>query len=454
MKVLLISANREQYPSPVIPLGMLMIAAHIHENHQVELLDLCFAQPVQMAVEQSIKRFEPEVIGFGIRNLHTNAYDGTEQLIHEYKLVVSEIRRHSSAPLVLGGAGFSLQPDLLMNHLGGDFGVVGEGELAFAELVSMLARGETPPRLAYGHAAEQPLKKSILRRTYPQFHSDLDDLRAPVREWTDERYLQNDGTVNIQTKRGCAFQCSYCDYPDLEGRKIRMRNPHSVVAEMLECAKNPLVTHAFFVDSVFNVPKSHALAICKELIKHDSPLPWVCYGSPIAFDEELVASMAEAGCVGVEIGSDAGTEQRLAELNKPFKIQDIVRSRELFQKYGMYDCHTFVLGAEGETLEQTQQTLDFVTKLDPDVAVFIVFMEDRESKIIHRSKHRTAILNMLQEQAPKNPGWVVPELSLRFGEKVSRLTNRKGWKGPSWLHFARARRESRAHSSAAETLIA
>ncbi len=61
-----------------------------------------------------------------------------------------------------------------------------------------------------------------------------------------------------------------------------------------------------------------------------SPLPWVCYGTPAAFDDELVAAMVAAGCQGVEIGSDSGTDPMLHRLKKPFRVADILRTRELF----------------------------------------------------------------------------------------------------------------------------
>ena len=71
--------------------------------------------------------------------------------------------------------------------------------------------------------------------------------------------------------------------------------------------------------------------------------------------------------------------------------------------------------------------------------VFIVFMEDRETMSVGRARHRDAILQLLADEAPKHPGWVVPELGIRFGGKINDLVRRRGLKGPSWLHLARMR---------------
>ncbi|MCS6899982.1 MAG: cobalamin-dependent protein [Myxococcales bacterium] len=437
MRVLLISANREQLPQPVVPLGLLWVAAALEGAHEVHLLDLCFEEDPLAVVDRTLREFSPEIIGIGIRNLHTNAYDGTERLLEEYKNLVARVKAGSHAPVVLGGAGFSLRPTRLLEALGADYGVVGEGEWAFRELVDRLSAGEKPPPLLYGGAARGSTPITLRRG---RALGELDRLPMPARHLLDPRYGERDGTANVQTKRGCAFSCAYCDYPDLEGSKVRLRDPARVVDEVLGLTHDPAVSYLFFVDSVFNVPRSHALAICRGLHERGSTLPWVCYGSPVSFDEELVAAMAKAGCQGVEIGTDTGTEQSLERLRKPFGLKEVLRTRELFLAHGILDCHTFVLGALDETLDEVKETLDFVDRLSPDLAVFLVFMEDRETHDIRRARHRDAILELLAREAPPRPGWVVPELDIRFGPKLLRAIRRSGTRGPSWLRLALMRR--------------
>jgi hypothetical protein len=440
MRVLLISANREKLPSPVVPIGPLAVAAALRDDHEVRLLDLCFEEDPRAAIEKAVVAFHPEVIGVGLRNLHTNAYDGMERLIAEYGQLVTWIRTASSAPIVLGGPAYSLQPETLLARLGGDYGVVGEGERVFRALVDDLAHGRSPPKIVRAGVAPPPLLRT--RRLHGGASwpgSDLDDLPLPARDLVDPRYYAFDGTDNLQTKRGCAFACAYCDYPDLEGSKVRVRDPAAIADELAARAGVPGVTHMFFVDSVFNVPRSHAIAVCEEIERRGNPLPWVCYASPVSLDEEVVRAMARAGCQGVEIGSDSGTPRMLEQLKKPFSIEHIVSSHALFRAYDVRDCHTFVLGAMGESPEEVKETLAFVQCLDPDVAVFIVFMEDRETMTVGRARHRDAILALLAEEAPKHAGWVVPELGIRFGAKINDIVRRRGLKGPSWLHLARMR---------------
>jgi radical SAM superfamily enzyme YgiQ (UPF0313 family) len=447
MRVLLVSANREMLPSPVVPIGPLAVAAAIRDAHEVDLLDLCFESDAPGAIERAVREFDPEVVGLGLRNLHTNAYDGMEGLIAGYANLVRSFREVTDVPVVLGGAAYSLQPETLLARLDADFGVVGEGERAFRDVVDTLARGGEPPRITRAvPAGSEVVKASLVRRAPARRTSDLDDLPLPARDLVDPRYYEFDGTDNLQTKRGCAFSCAYCDYPDLEGSKVRVRDPAAVADEMLARSRVPGVTHMFFVDSVFNVPRSHAIAVCEEIERRNNPLPWVCYASPVALDDDVVRAMARAGCEGVEIGSDSGTPRMLSELKKPFSIEQIERSRALFREYGLLDCHTFVLGALDETADEVKETLAFVDRLDPAVAVFIVFMEDRETMTVHRARHRDAILRLLAEEAPKRRGWIVPELGIRFGAKITEIVKRRCLKGPSWIHLARMRTQGASGS--------
>src|SRR5690349_4123153 len=75
MRILLVSANREKLPQPVVPIGPLAVAAALRDAHEVRLLDLCFEDEPRTALDRVIADLHPEVIGIGLRNLHTNAYD-------------------------------------------------------------------------------------------------------------------------------------------------------------------------------------------------------------------------------------------------------------------------------------------------------------------------------------------------------------------------------------------
>jgi radical SAM superfamily enzyme YgiQ (UPF0313 family) len=459
MRVLLVSANREQFPAPVVPLGVLSVAGAIRDAHEVRVVDMCFEAEPLATLREAVTTFRPDVVGVGLRNLHDNAYGSPAPLVAYYEDLARAARDATGGgasprvPLVLGGSALTLRPHELLLRMGAEHAVVGEGELPFRVLLADLEAGRRPDPIVRSAIVERRLVQIARRRgsapassVPPVPAAVLDDLPGPARDLVDPRYFDEgaggEGTDGVQTKRGCAFSCAYCDYPDLEGRKVRMRDPEAVADEIAARANAPGVSAVFLVDSVFNVPRAHAMAVCDALVRRGSPLPWTCYVTPATLDDELVSAMARAGCIGAEIGTDSGTPRVLERLRKPFTLDDVRRVRASFVRHGISDAHTFVLGAEGETPKEAEGTLAFVRELDPDVAVFVVFMEDREEHDDACAVHRPALLELLSREAPKQSGWVVPELGIRFGSKVRRIAAARSLRGPAWVHLARARRRA------------
>lgn len=429
MRVLLVSGNRERQPQSVLPLGIAYVGAALRPRHEVTAVDLCFEDDPVAALVRAVESVRPDVVGLGMRNLDSNAYVGRDAIVGAYAAYADAIRASSPARLVAGGSGFSLQPRAMSELLRPDHGVLGEGEGAMAWLVDRLAAGDSAPQFVRAGADGVPGA------------AVLDRLAPPARDLYDVRHLeQNGGTESVQTKRGCAFTCAYCDYPDLEGRTVRMRDPEAVADEMQALAARPGVRCLFVVDSVFNVPPRHAEAICRALVRRGSRIPWVCYATPAGLSDALVASMAEAGCVGVEIGADSGTAEGLKRLRKPFRLDDIEAAHRRCADHGIRDCHTFVLGGFGESPDDVRRTLELVDRVDPDVAVFMVFQEQREEVGASVSRHRAAILDLVGREAASRPGWSVPELGIRTGDAVRVPGRGRVPAGPPWLSLARFRR--------------
>jgi radical SAM superfamily enzyme YgiQ (UPF0313 family) len=110
--------------------------------------------------------------------------------------------------------------------------------------------------------------------------------------------------------------------------------------------------------------------VCRELIARSWATPWTCYANPLGFDREFAELARAAGCAGMEIGSDSGCDEVLARLRKGFTTAHIRDLHERCKDAGIPDCHTFILGTRGETLEDVRRTLAFAEDLAPWSAIF------------------------------------------------------------------------------------
>lgn len=436
MKVLFVSGNRERLPDPVVPLGVLYLASNLPQRHARGLIDLCFEQDPHEALRQALQREAPDVVAVSMRNIQNNDYSGTSDNIAYYAGLLQTIRDSSEAFIVLGGSGFSVMPAQLMQALKPDYGIPGEGERAFAALLDALESGSGLEKIGALHywsdgaPTENPRRLPFL---------ELDTLSAPDRGLVDPRYYTVSGIESVQTKRGCPLVCDYCTYPLIEGRNSRLRAPSLVVDEMFGALDaHPEIKHFFIVDSVFNLPRRHARAVCEELIRRRWTTPWTCYANPLGFDRAFVDLAREAGCIGMEIGSDSGSDRVLERLRKGFDVAKVRELHSLCVDAGIMDCHTFILGTEGETLDDVRETLEFAVDLDPFGAIMMIWVDDYEALDPALKERRLALRQdieaLLRSRRYRKPGWSVPSLGINFNRPLFEGLRSAGLRGPLWQH--------------------
>jgi len=61
--------------------------------------------------------------------------ENTEFYYEKDRKIIREIKNYSKSIVVLGGAGYSIYPDIILKDTGADFGIQGEGEKVFPLLL-------------------------------------------------------------------------------------------------------------------------------------------------------------------------------------------------------------------------------------------------------------------------------------------------------------------------------
>ncbi len=450
MRVLLVSPNVERLPDPVFPIGLAHIAAALKDNDiPYQILDLCFVEDYERAIDSSIASFQPDVVGLSLRNVDNVSYPNYTSYLPFYRQVVERIRKRSRAFVVLGGSGFSLLPEPILEYLDADLGIVGEGEISFVRFIEDLEKGKT---------AGKKLKQSIIR------HGVIENLNSqpiPDRSGFDhEAYLAQGGMGNLQSKRGCPFRCVYCVYPIVEGKKVRLRNPQ-LVCDEIESMLEHGTDNLFFVDSVFNYPVDHAVSICEEILRRRLAIKWSCYANPRFVTRELVAMMKPAGCTSLEFGSDAACPKMLNNFRKEFTVKDLKGASSICQQADMPFCHSLLLGGPGETMETVCETLDNMLDMSPTAVICMlgirVFPKTELSRIGAKEgiidpetdflesvfylspQVRDEIVPFMEKFSKKNPTWIFPGMNINMNAKLQRKLRRFGFRGPLWEQIQKGR---------------
>ena len=360
MKVLLISANTETINMPTLPLGLACVAAATQRaGYDVSLINLMFETDPKASIRDSIRDLGPGVIGVSVRNIDDQDMEHPRFLLSAAREVVATCRSASSAPVVLGGAGYSVFPESALRYTGADMGIQGEGEVVFPALVQRIVGGaqvwDLPGICLPGRAPE--------RRS---FVANLDDLPLPEpRLWLPADAGSRGLWAPVQSRRGCPMDCSYCSTGMIEGRSIRRCSPDRIVSWLADLSKAGSRS-LNFVDNTFNLPSAYAKDLCRKIAQAGLDINWWCIIYPKWVDPELVELMRRAGCSQISFGFESGSDRMLRNFNKRFNREEVRTISAMFQEAGIERRGFLLLGGPGETKDSVEESLSFADSLNLD----------------------------------------------------------------------------------------
>ncbi|HOP41034.1 MAG TPA: radical SAM protein [Geobacteraceae bacterium] len=362
MRVLLISANTERTDIVPLPLGLNCVAvAARNAGHEVHMLDLMGGGDNCSIVRDAIQSFRPGVIGISARNIDDQNMAEPRFLLEPVRDTITVCRAVSSATIVVGGAGYSIFPEAALRYLNADYGICGDGEVAFTALLQALERGAALSGIAGlcipGSNVQMGCAVRPCLETLPLPDPSL---------WTVPAGIGAELWLPFQTRRGCPLGCSYCSTPVIEGSTIRKRPIAAVVQGIAEHVAAGF-NRFYFVDSTFNLPPTYAKELSTALGSANLGIRWRCILYPGFVDEEMVRKMAEAGCTEVSLGFESGCPAILRNFNKKFNLDQVRAVSAMLKDYGIRRTGFLLLGGPGETRDSVRESLAFADSLELDL---------------------------------------------------------------------------------------
>ncbi len=357
MRVLLVYANKSRDLTPAPPIGLSYVAsAAAASGHDVAVVDLLVAGDGEGALRRALRIHRPEVVGISVRNIDSCSKQRPAWQMGDVTRHIEIVRQSGSARVVVGGPAVSVLGPAVFASLSADFAVVGEGEVAFPALLRALARGETARGIPGVYERDGSGHGGSLPERLPGFG------RSGMERWIDwPAYRRRSGTWAIQTKRGCPMHCVYCSYPGIEGAKLRCRTPEDVADEIEHVSATSRPKTFEIVDSTFNLPTSHAIEICEELVRRKLRVQLTAMGiNPLGVTAELFQAMRRAGFRSMMVSPDAASDTTLAGFAKGFTVQEVRNTARLAMASGLRSAWFFILGGPGETRETVDETLRFI----------------------------------------------------------------------------------------------
>jgi radical SAM superfamily enzyme YgiQ (UPF0313 family) len=361
--ILLISANAYITPYPVYPIGISYLHTYLKKylpQHNYLIFD--FNRKSLSDLKNQLATGNFDFICVSIRNVDDNNVYEKNSFIAWYKQIIQVVKGHSIAKIIVGGPGFSIFPELIFDTLNADYGIKGEGEESLLQLIKSIEEKKDPKDIEGLVYRTETNEIKVNQRT-----SFLNSLELSFDNDLIDYYWNNSGMLNIQTKRGCPYNCIYCSYPVIEGSKIRTLNADLIVETLKYLYFEKEITYVFFTDSVFNISDEYNHQLAKKIIESGVKVNWGAYFSPHNITREALTIFKKAGLTHMEFGTESFSDQQLKNYRKHFTFNEVLRISEISSDLGIFFAHFLILGGYGETEQSLDESFENSRKIPRSV---------------------------------------------------------------------------------------
>ncbi|MBI4596523.1 MAG: radical SAM protein [Candidatus Tectomicrobia bacterium] len=364
MDILLVAVNRSREIMPCMPVGIACLLPLL-KKHTVKVMDLFWESQPEEALRKTIQQSQPHLVGFSIRNIDNQLWSRPEYYLPQVKRYIEVVKKEAPIPVVVGGAGYSIFPHAALDYVGADWGIAGDGELSFPQLLETIESDGNPAGIPGLIAPGTAGRRSALARI-------KDYGQIPLPEWNVLRvqdYLEQKGSLSLLSKRGCSYNCLYCDVPAREGYQARGKNPQRLVDEM-ELAFHMGVAEVFIADNIFNYPQDYARAVAEEILRRNIKIKWSATLHPLGIDGEDMRILRRSGLRFASLGPDTGSPEMLKRLQKGFSLEEVWHLIGLLKENGIGFFLSILLGGPGETHSTVEESLRFASKAEAAFTTF------------------------------------------------------------------------------------
>lgn len=238
-----------------------------------------------------------------------------------------------------------------------DSAVVFDGEVPLLQLAEALSGDGNLSRvnnLVYRdgdtiRVTERKIPEKIGDLPLPDFHG------LPL-----DRYLAPHLALPLLTARGCYFgKCAFCNVGYGEAESFSQLKAEQLADQMLQLQREYGVQHIFFSDEAVTPRNLRHLSPLLEA--QGAPLHWGgCVRFEHVIDADLLAQMSRAGCRMILFGLESASEAIIHFMVKGTDLSDMSRILRESHEAGIWNHTFFFFGFPSETLENAQETVNFL----------------------------------------------------------------------------------------------
>ncbi len=376
----------------VYPTGITYLADFIHRRRpevRQLILDLSLFPPThrQAKLRETTSAFQPELVCFSWRDIQIfSPHEGDASLEHAFNFYYAsnplkravasvqglrnlyryytDIRNNLSYPwlihkefpsarMMIGGGAFTAFADQLIEKLPeGIIGILGEGEDAILKVLN----GESLKEERFIIREHGQLQKGT--KPTPAL---LDSLSVDIPYLTSifPQYTEYIGEcIGVQSKRGCPYDCAFCLYPYIEGKRVRYRPAENVVQDIAQYYHQWGARRFWFTDAQFITGKDaypQCTEILERIISEKLEIEWSGYVRTSLINAQLAKLMVHSGVGDLEVAITAGSQKVLNSMHMGFKLEHLYDGCRYLKDAGFQG--RVILNYSLNSPEETEETL-------------------------------------------------------------------------------------------------
>ena len=386
----------------VYPIGVTYLADFIHRRKpdvRQRIVDLSLFPDAQRisAVRDAATEFKPDLVCFSWRDIQifsphegdsslehafnfyfasnplkriTASFAGVKQLYRYYSHIRAALsypwliaKEFPKSQIMIGGGAFTAFADQLIQKLPeGTIGILGEGEDAILKVIEgqsleneryILREGKTVRKGQQGSPAlldALTVDLPYLTTIFPQHQEYLDE------------------SIGVQSKRGCPYDCAFCLYPYIEGKRVRYRPPSMVVKDISQHYHQWGARRFWFTDAQFITGKEaypQCTEILERILAEKLEIEWSGYIRTSLITPELAKLMVRSGVGDLEVAITSGSQMVLNDLHMGFKLERLYDGCRYLAEAGFKGkvILNYSLNSPKETEESLLQSVESYKKV-------------------------------------------------------------------------------------------
>jgi len=342
-------------PNILPPMGLVYLAGILSRCHSVSLIDANAYDLTFTALKQKINEEKPNAIVF---RSTPETFFSDIKTADVAKEVCTSIKT-----IMICWSLISLPQSVMAASKNVDFYII---DHFFERPIEMIV-DNIPPSLIASIAYRE---NGIIKINFEDNHYyDFNSLPMPAwhlipdfrKYWVQIRSFSP--YAMIESMRGCGLGCKFCTIAHV---KPIFRNINQVVDEIEYLFHDRGVKYFGFFDATFNISRSRVFDLCEEILQRNlNNLVWFANIRADKMDICQAYIMKKAGCRGVSVGIESGSQQILDLNNKRIKINDAIRTINTLKKVGIHQYASFIVGLPGETHETINETINLILQTKP-----------------------------------------------------------------------------------------